>query len=90
MRRAEISDFTIHDLRRTFASFQAGLGSSLVVIGRSLGHAPGSTATSVYARLDLQPIRNSIQAAVQAMLVAGKQAKSLKAAPHTQANAHVM
>ena len=60
-----------HDLRRTMASWQALLGASETLIGRTLGHAAGSPATSIYARLSLDPVRASINAAEAAMVEAG-------------------
>ena len=38
LKRAKIQDFRIHDLRRTLASWQANLGTSLHIIGKGLGH----------------------------------------------------
>ena len=35
--RAEITDLKIHDLRRSFGSYQAALGGSLLIIGPQLG-----------------------------------------------------
>lgn len=61
----------LHDLRRTLASWQAAGGSSLAIIGRSLGHKSLS-ATAIYARLDLDPVRTSVEKAVTAMLAAGR------------------
>ena len=69
-RAADIPDITLHDLRRSFASWQLVAGGSLVAIGRALGHAAGSKATSIYSRLDLAPIRASVQAAATAMMAA--------------------
>lgn len=71
--RADINDLHIHDLRRTMASWQAATGASLPVIGRSLGHR-SLQATQVYARLDLDPVRKSVGAAVGAMLTATRKA----------------
>src|SRR5208337_2797194 len=62
----------LHDLRRTLGSWQAIGGSSLPIIGKSLGHADGSSATAVYARLNNAPVRKSMQKAVRAMRIAGK------------------
>lgn len=62
-----IKDLRFHDLRRTLGSWQAAQGSSLLVIGKSLGHT-SSQATRIYARLDLDPVRASIEAATAAML----------------------
>lgn len=59
-----------HDLRRTMASWQALLGASETLIGKSLGHAAGSPATSIYTRLTLDPVRASVNAAEAAILAA--------------------
>jgi integrase len=60
--RAELKNLRIHDLRRTCASYQAMAGTSLPIIGKSLGHkSPQSTA--IYARLSNDPVRKSMQSA---------------------------
>ncbi|MCP4354828.1 MAG: tyrosine-type recombinase/integrase [Proteobacteria bacterium] len=59
-------DIRIHDIRRTFGSYQAITGSSLQVIGKSLGHK-SIDATQIYARLHDAPVRASMEIAVQAM-----------------------
>ena len=71
LERASIRDLRIHDLRRTLGSWQAITGSSLPIIGKSLNHKNAST-TAIYARLNLDPIRESVQRATVAMLRAGK------------------
>jgi integrase len=68
LKNAEIEDLHIHDLRRTLGSWQAMAGTSELIIGKSLGHAAGSKATSVYARLDLNPVRESVERVVGQML----------------------
>lgn len=70
LKRADIHDLRIHDLRRTFGSWQAITGSSLPIIGKSLNHKNAST-TQIYARLNLDPVRESVQRATVAMLKAG-------------------
>ncbi|PIV89418.1 MAG: recombinase XerD [Hydrogenophilales bacterium CG17_big_fil_post_rev_8_21_14_2_50_63_12] len=62
---------TLHDLRRTLGSWQARAGASLAIIGKSLNHK-SQAATAIYARLDLGPVRQSVNAATSAMLVAGE------------------
>jgi len=62
----DMTDIRIHDIRRTFGSYQALSGASLQVIGKSLGHRSQST-TQVYARLNLDPIRSSILKATALM-----------------------
>ena len=66
---ARLEDIRIHDLRRTLGSWQARTGASMVIIGKSLGHK-SQQATAVYARLDLDPIRESMERATSAMLLA--------------------
>ena len=51
-------------------SWQAAAGASLPIIGKSLGHHNAST-TAIYARLNLDPVRQSVDRAVDAMLKAG-------------------
>jgi integrase len=72
-RKAGIEGLTIHDLRRWLGSWQAATGASELIIGKTLGHAPGSRATSVYARLDLDPVRKSVEMATAAMMAAAKE-----------------
>ena len=57
----------IHDLRRTHGSFQAIGGSSLAIIGKSLGHKT-LAATQIYAHLDRDPIRESVEDATRRMM----------------------
>jgi integrase len=69
--RAEIKDLRIHDLRRSLGSWQASTGASGYVIGKSLGHK-SQQATQIYARLNLDPVRESVERATQAMMAAGR------------------
>lgn len=69
---ARLDDIRIHDLRRTMGSWQARTGASLAIIGKSLGHK-SQQATAVYARLDLDPIRDAMETAASAMWRAGNQ-----------------
>lgn len=67
---ARIKDLRIHDMRRTLGSWQAANGASLVVIGKSLGQKD-IASTAIYSRLNLEPVRESMQTATRAMFVAG-------------------
>ncbi|MGD9153116.1 MAG: tyrosine-type recombinase/integrase [Gammaproteobacteria bacterium] len=67
LERAEIKNLRIHDLRRSLGSWQAATGANLSIIGKTLGHKNTST-TAVYARLNLDPIRESMNKATDAML----------------------
>ncbi len=69
---AGLENLRIHDLRRTLGSWQARQGASLTVIGKSLGHR-SQQATAIYSRLDLDPVRASVEQATAAMIEAGKQ-----------------
>lgn len=69
LKRAGINDLRIHDLRRTLGSWQAKTGASLVIIGKSLNHKNPST-TAIYARLDIEPIRQSVNNATNAIMKA--------------------
>src|SRR6266446_4069806 len=64
-----INDLRIHDLRRTLGSWQAKQGASLAIIGKSLNHK-SLQSTTIYARLDLDPVRSSVNTATAAMLEA--------------------
>lgn len=64
-----VADLRIHDLRRTLGSWQAKTGASLAIIGKSLNHKTHQ-ATQIYARLDLDPVRQSVNTATAAMLEA--------------------
>jgi integrase len=73
---AGIENLRIHDLRRTLGSWQAKTGASLTIIGKSLNHK-SLQATAIYARLDLDPVRESVEKATDAILTAAglKEAK---------------
>lgn len=70
LERAGIADLRMHDLRRSMGSWQAATGASLTIIGKSLGHR-NAASTAVYARLNLDPVRASMERATAAMLEAG-------------------
>lgn len=66
LKEADIQNLRIHDLRRTFGSFMAAQGASLQMIGKALGHK-SQDATLIYARLNLDPVREAVNAASNAM-----------------------
>jgi len=75
LQKAEIKDLRLHDLRRTLGSWQAATGANSYMIGQSLGHkSPHSTA--IYARLNLDPVRASVEKATEAMLQTLKKGES--------------
>ncbi len=60
-KRAGLSGVRLHDLRHTYASFGAGGGLGLPIIGKLLGHTQAST-TQRYAHLDADPLRRASDA----------------------------
>ncbi len=66
MRTSGLRNVRQHDLRRTLGSWQARTGASLVLIGKTLNQKTPA-ATSVYARLDVDPVRESVGRATSAM-----------------------
>jgi integrase len=56
--RAELTGVRIHDLRHTHASYGAGAGFGLPIIGKLLGHSHPAT-TARYAHLDNDPLRRA-------------------------------
>jgi len=70
-KRAGLVGVRLHDLRHTYASFGAGGGLGLPIIGRLLGHAQTAT-TARYAHLDNDPLRRASEA------IAGRIAAALE------------
>lgn len=68
LKRAKLdgTDLRMHDLRRSLGSFMVDTGASLEVIGKTLGHQ-SPAATSIYARLSLEPVKEAKARALAAM-----------------------
>ena len=69
LRKAELSNLRMHDLRRTLGSYMAMGNQSLQMIGKVLGHK-SPTATQIYARMAFDPIREAMEKAQNDMLSA--------------------
>jgi len=69
LKRTGLKNLHVHDLRRTLGSWQANQGTSLEIIGKSLGHGD-SRSTKRYARLQTEAARQSVNQATRAMLAA--------------------
>ena len=67
LKRAGIEDLRIHDLRRSFGSWQAITGASPLIIGKSLNHK-NIQSTAIYSRLNIDPVRLLVNNAVAAMM----------------------
>ncbi len=63
-----LTDIRLHDLRRTVGSWMASAGRSLPIIGKALGHSQPSS-TAIYARLQLDPVREALQATAEKILL---------------------
>jgi hypothetical protein len=57
---AGLPDVTIHDLRRTCASWLACHGENLAIIGNVLNYS-GLQHTAVYARLNISPVTRALE-----------------------------
>jgi len=66
LKRAQITDLRIHDLRRTAGSYMAIQGVSPTIIGKALGHR-SQAATAMYARLTQDPVRQALIKAQEAL-----------------------
>lgn len=83
-KHAGLSGVRLHDLRHTYASYGAGGGMGLPIIGKLLGHTQAST-TQRYAHLDNDPLRkasNSIAHSIAAAM--GEPTKTAEILPFKQ------
>jgi len=64
---AGMPDLTIHDLRRTCASWLACHGENLAIIGNVLNHS-GLQHTAIYARLNVSPVSRALELNSRRML----------------------
>ena len=58
MKKAGLDNVRIHYLRHSFASFGAGAGLSLPMLGKMLGHTQAQT-TARYAHLAADPLKQA-------------------------------
>ncbi|MFT4718108.1 MAG: integrase [Rickettsiales bacterium] len=66
LQKAQIKNLRMHDIRRTLGSYQAISGASNNIIGKTLGQKSQST-TAIYARMNLDPVQESMEKAVGLM-----------------------
>jgi integrase len=66
---AGLEGVRVHDLRHTFASYGAGAGGSLPMIGKLLGHSQAAT-TERYAHLAHDPVREIANRASEVIALA--------------------
>jgi len=79
---AGLSDLRMHDLRRSLGSWQAMTGASLAIVGASLGHK-SIQATQIYARLQVDPVRESMERAQASMMSTWKKDINQDSIPDT-------
>ena len=61
LKKAELKDLTLHDLRRTLASWMVKNGTSSYIIAQLLHHGKKSNdVTAVYARADIRTVREEL------------------------------
>lgn len=70
LKAAKLENLRLHDLRRSLGSWAAMSGASLTIIGRALGHK-SVDATQIYARLQVDPVREAMELATSNMLGRG-------------------
>ena len=71
-------ELSVADLKAPQASYKSG--ASLPIIGRTLAHK-SAAATSIYARLSLDPVRDAIERATQAMVATGQESNESEVLP---------
>ena len=68
LRRAELADLRIHDLRRTMGSWLVRTGANTAINAKALGHK-SMQAAAIYQRLaDTDPVREAMDRAASAIL----------------------
>ena len=72
LKRANIKDLHIHDLRRSLASWMASTGANVSVIRSALHHKDVKTTLTVYARANRQAELTARQIAQRTMMELGK------------------
>ncbi|MCQ2914991.1 MAG: tyrosine-type recombinase/integrase [Alphaproteobacteria bacterium] len=63
MKKANINDLRIHDLRRTVASYECMSGVNLSIVSKTLNHKT-LQATQVYARTDTSAVQKALQSTI--------------------------
>lgn len=66
LKKLNIKDLRIHDLRRTMGSYEAMADVNLPLISRTLGHK-SFQSTQIYARMNVESVRDAMTKAVNLM-----------------------
>ncbi|WP_155378994.1 tyrosine-type recombinase/integrase [Orientia tsutsugamushi] len=67
-RKARIPDVTIHDLRRTFATWSINNGEELRTIAEILGHSRISTTAEIYTKISIEKVKAATNKVVNNIL----------------------
>jgi integrase len=70
LKRAEITNLRLHDVRRTLGSWMSKAGAALPIIKAALGHAD-ITTTAVYTRGEDADVRRALEVTARRMLGTG-------------------
>ncbi len=66
LKKLDMTNLRIHDLRRTMGSYEAMADINLPLISRTLGHQ-SFQSTQIYARMNVESVRNAMTKAVDLM-----------------------
>ncbi|MCG3124896.1 MAG: Prophage integrase IntA [Phycisphaerales bacterium] len=80
VKRAGLEGLRIHDIRRTFGSWSVANGTPIYTLKNLLGHKNIST-TEVYSRLQLDSLRDAMNATSSRLLAAAEPAAVIDAEP---------
>ncbi|SPM44825.1 integrase [Orientia tsutsugamushi] len=67
-RKARIPNVTIHDLRRTFATWSINNGEELQTIAEMLGHSRISTTAEIYTKISVEKVKAATNKVVNNIL----------------------
>ncbi|BAG40666.1 tyrosine-type recombinase/integrase [Orientia tsutsugamushi] len=67
-KKARIPNVTIHDLRRTFATWSINNGEELRTIAEMLGHSRISTTAEIYTKISVEKVKAATNKVVNNIL----------------------
>jgi integrase len=77
-------NLTVHDLRRSLASWQINNDVDLYTVSKTLGHKSIATTQKIYAHLNSDKVRDGVSTAVSALELASVRSKSQSPYPKLQ------
>jgi len=70
LKRAEITNLRLHDVRRSLGSWMSGAGAALPIIKMALGH---QATTMIYTRTEDAAVREALEVTAEKMLSNGQE-----------------